>query len=298
MSWVWVALLSPAVYSIVNFVDKYILSRHIKDYRGISMYSAVMAVIFGSFFWYFGGQPILSSRDSILIITSGVFTFWAMVLYFKALSLEDTSKIIILFQMGPVLILILSYFFLNERINLGQFIGFLLVLSASVGVSVEKKEMRLKLSKSFYLILLNQILWSVGAVIFKFVVDQNSFIKVVSYESWGIALGGIILFAAFPNIRNPFLNTFKTLEKRAVFFVFLNEGIFVIARLLNFAAISMGPLALVSILGSTSVFFGLIYGVILSLVFPSIFKEGLSKQSIIKNVGFGILAFIGICFIY
>lgn len=46
MSWLIYAIISPAVYSIVNFVDKYILSKQIRDYRGMSMYASIMALIF------------------------------------------------------------------------------------------------------------------------------------------------------------------------------------------------------------------------------------------------------------
>ena len=298
MSWLFFAVFAPAIYSVVNFVDKYILSRYIKDYRGISMYSAVMATIFGTLFWLFSSMPKLSLHDAFLIIFSGMLTFWAMVVYFKALSFEETSKIIILFQMGPILVLVLSLLFLKEVISLRQFLGFTLILLSSVGVSLENPFTGFRLSKSFFLIMINQAMWSVGAVLFKFVVDQNSFVKVVSYESWGIALGGLILFLFFKNIREPFLDTFKTVKKKAIFFIFVNEGIFVIARLLTFLAVSLGPLALVSVIGSTSVFFGVIFGTVLTILLPNVFREDLSKSGLIKKFSFAALAFMGIYFIY
>ena len=262
------------------------------------MYSAVMATIFGTLFWLFSSMPKLSLHDAFLIIFSGMLTFWAMVVYFKALSFEETSKIIILFQMGPILVLVLSLLFLKEVISLRQFLGFTLILLSSVGVSLENPFTGFRLSKSFFLIMINQAMWSVGAVLFKFVVDQNSFVKVVSYESWGIALGGLILFLFFKNIREPFLDTFKTVKKKAIFFIFVNEGIFVIARLLTFLAVSLGPLALVSVIGSTSVFFGVIFGTVLTILLPNVFREDLSKSGLIKKFSFAALAFMGIYFIY
>lgn len=297
MNWLTFAIFAPAVYSIVNFVDKYVLSKYIKDYRGMSIFVAIMAAIFGTSFWLLNGRPMLNSSDAILIIASGTFTFWAQVAYFKALSMEDTSKIMILFSMAPVITLVFSYLFLGENITFVQFIGFLLVLISVTGISTEAGNVKIKLSPAFYLILINSILWSVGAVLFKFVIDQASFIKVVAYESWGIALGGLIIYILFNNIRNPFKETVKSVDKRVLFFIFLNESIFIIARLLTFLAISLGPLVLVTIIGNTQVFFGLIFGTILTLIVPSIFKEDISKNNLIKKTGFAVIAFLGIMLI-
>jgi transporter family protein len=298
MSWLFYAILSPAVYSIVNFVDKYILSKQIRDYCGMSMYASIMALIFGTSFWIFTGFPKMSANDAILVIISGILTLWAQALYFKVLSSEQTSKVIILFQMGPVITLLLSFLFLKEVITFKQFIGFIAILASTVGVSLKNDDLRFKLDSSFFLILINQILWSTGAVLFKFVVDDNSFVKVVAYESWGIALGGLLLFTFSSIIRQAFLKTLKTLKKSALGFVFLNEGIFVIGRLLTFLAISLGPLYLVSVLSSTSVFFGIFLGLILTLLWPKIFQEDTSIKGVIKGLAFASLAFIGIALIY
>ena len=141
-------------------------------------------------------------------------------------------------------------------------------------------------------------MWSIGAVLFKFVVDANSFVKVVAYESWGIALGGLSLFTFSAAIRNAFLKTLRTLKKSALGFVFLNEGVFVIGRLLAFLAISLGPLYLVSVLASTQVFFGVLYGLILTIFWPKVFQEDTSSKGIIKRISLAILTFIGVALVY
>lgn len=240
----------------------------------------------------------MSSNDAILVILSGVLTLWAQAVYFKVLSNEQTSKVIILFQMGPVITLLLSFLFLKEVITLKQFIGFIAILASTIGVSLKKEDLKFKLDSSFFLILANQLMWSTGAVLFKFVVDANSFVKVVAYESWGIALGGLSLYLFSKTVRQAFISTLKTLKKSALAFVFLNEGIFVIGRLLAFLAISLGPLYLVSVLSSTSVFFGIFLGLVLTLLWPKIFQEETLLKGIIKNVVFAVLAFLGIALVY
>jgi drug/metabolite transporter (DMT)-like permease len=297
MNWLFYAILSPAVYTIVNFVDKYILSKHIKDYRGMSMFAAIMATIFGTLFWVINGRPSMATHDIFLIIASGILTFSAQVLYFKALSFEETSKIMILFAIAPVITLVLSFLFLGEQIGLRQLLGFVIIFVSVIGVSIQGQKINIKLSPALYLIILNSLLWSTGAVLFKLVIDQNSFTQVVAYESWGIGIGGMVAFLLFKGIRSSFLETLKSVRKSVVFFIFLNEGIFVVSRLLAFLAISMGPLALVSIIGNTNVFFGLIYGTILTLIWPMAFEEDISRRGLIKKAGFSLLAFLGIVLI-
>jgi drug/metabolite transporter (DMT)-like permease len=297
MNWLFYAILSPAVYTIVNFVDKYILSKHIKDYRGMSMFAAVMATFFGTLFWVATGRPSMSAHDTLLIIASGILTFSAQVLYFKALSFEETSKIMILFAIAPVITLVLSFLFLGEQIGMRQLLGFVIIFVSVIGVSAQGQKINIKLSPALYLIILNSILWSTGAVLFKLVIDQNSFTQVVAYESWGIGIGGMIAFLLFKGIRSSFLETLKSVRKSVVFFIFLNEGIFVVSRLLAFLAISMGPLALVSIIGNTNVFFGLIYGTVLTLIWPKAFEEDISSRGLIKKTAYSLLAFLGIVLI-
>src|SRR3989344_629700 len=298
MSWLFFALLSPVVYTINNFIDKYVVSREVKDYGGMPIYSAIASFVFGTVFWIASGFPQLSFKDGLLIIMSGMFTVWAVAFYFKALSDEATSKIIILFQMGPVLMLISSYLFLRDFITLSQFLGFILIMVAVIGVSVERVNMTFKLSSVFFLILANQVFWTAAGILFKFVVESNSFVKVVAYESWGIALGGFALFTLFASIRKSFIGTLFTIKKYAFGIIFFNEGIFLTARLLSFYAISLGPIALVSVLGSASVFFAILLGWILTLFWPKVFNEDVSKQGLFKKVALSILAFLGIILVY
>ena len=67
---------------------------------------------------------------------------------------------------------------------------------------------------------------------------------------------------------------------------------------MSFYAISLGPIALVSVLGSASVFFAILLGWILTLFWPKVFNEDVSKQGLFKKVALSILAFLGIILVY
>jgi hypothetical protein len=59
-------------------------------------------------------------------------------------------------------------------------------------------------------------------------------------------------------------------------------------------AFTLAPVAIVSIIGSTQVFFGLLYGTVLTILFPKLFKENISKQTLVRKLILAIIAFTGI----
>ena len=149
MNWVLFALLSPAIYSIVIFVDKYILEKEITDYRGMPIYGSIMGLILGTIFWIGSGFPLLPLQDTMFILLSGALTIWAAAFYFKALAKEEASEVMILLQLLPLFVLLLSVIFLQELITLRQFLGFTFILIGTLGVSMKKKDFSIRLSSAF-----------------------------------------------------------------------------------------------------------------------------------------------------
>lgn len=296
-NWLTFALLAPLVFTGVNFVDKYIVEKEVKDYRGMPIYGTIMGLIMGTLFWILTGFPILNLKDTLILLLTGSITIWAAALYFQAISMEEASRVILLFQMTPILVLIMSYIFLGERITLQQLVGFFLILLAVIGVSDSIKKGGFQLSKAFWLILAVDFMWAISAILIKFSINETSFTQVLSYESWGLGLGGLLLYAFFPSIRNSFNYSIKTVRKTALVIMFGNEGLFVFGKSLQFFAYSLGNAALVSIIGSTQVFIGIIVGIVLTIFLPHIIKEDITKTILVKKLALAVVMFIGLVLI-
>ena len=293
-NWLLFSVLSPAVYTIVNFFDKYILEREITDYRGVPIYAGLMGAGVGTIFWIFSGFQTLPYLDGLIVLVSGILQIWGTALYFRAMAKSETSKLILLFQMLPIFVLIFSFIFLKEIITLKQFIGFSLLLLASIGVSFEKDSTKMKLSSVFYLILACDILWALSAVLMKFAVNATQFVDILSYESWGIALGALALYLFVPSVKVAFIKTQKNLKKSTLRILLGNEGLYILAKSLTFYAYAIGPVALVSVVGgSVQVFFGIVLGSILTFIYPKIFQEDIRKESLVKKSIFAIILCIG-----
>ncbi len=295
MNWVFLAIVAPAIYTVNNFVDKYLISNQIKDYRAITIYSTIVGLIAGTAFWFLTGLHVLRPFDAGVVILTGILTIWGIPLYFKALSEEETTTIIILFQSIAVMSLILAFFILGETINSKQLIGFIIILISGILATLKKTKGKFfSLSPAFFYVLVFNFMWALAGVLIKFAINANSFSKILPYESWGIGIGGLALFIFFPGIRNAFLDSIKTLKRRTLNILFINEIIFVMAKAVSFLAISLGPVGLVSVIGGTQVFFGLIYGFILTSLFPKSFDEDIDRQTLIKKGALAFLAVIGI----
>lgn len=294
MNWMFYALLAPAIYAIVTYVDKYILEKEINDYNALPLFTSCIAFIAGCIFFIITGAPIIPLRDTLLILTTGILSSLSLIVYARALSLEETSKVNALMQMFPIISLVLSFLILKEVITLKQFLGFIIILSSTIGFSFKKEKKGFSLSKGFFLMLIFDILWAISGIIMKFVIRENSFSEVLSYESFGIAFGGVLIFIFYKTARKAFLKSLKNIKFSAIRAISINETTFVVAKATTFYAFSLGPVALVSVLEGTQTFFALFYGWILTLLFPSVFKEDISKKGLSKKLILFVLLFLGL----
>ena len=299
MNWLLFAILSPAIYTVVIFIDKYIVEREVPDYRGMVIFSALMGLLAGTLFWVLGGFPLLSARNTLLILVTGMLTVWSAALYFTAIMTEASSNVIVLFQITPVMVLVLSFVFLRETLFPKQLLGFVLILVAAVGVSLRQAGGgRIRLSRAFFLILVVDLMTAAAFVLFKFVSGEQTFSALIAYESWGIALGGLLLYLAVPTIRHAFNYDITHMRRRGMGAIFANEGMFVIGKLFAFLAVSLGSASLVSVLQSTQVFFGIFVGWVLTLAAPAVFQEditrrGLARKGLLAGVMFTGLLLVG-----
>lgn len=297
MSWLFYGLLAPAMFTIAIFIDRYLLDHEIDDYRGMVIYSTLTALVLGVILVIAAGFPPIPLRDFALLLLTGMMGIWGVALYFWAMNVEDASAVIVLIQTIPLFVLILSVLFLGEVLAPRQLGGFFLILASAIAVSLRRQEMKLTLSPALFAAIAASLLWSVQQVLFKFVVSDLRFFDIVGYEALGFAAGGLILFAAIPSIRRSFLGSLKTVRRRALVIIFVNEAWSTIAKLVAFLAISLGPVAIVSVLGSTQVFFGILLGWVLTAVLPHLFSEDISSSALIRKGALAAVMFGGLLLI-
>lgn len=285
------------VFIIVNFIDKLIIEKEIRNPLSLPPFVGIVAALSGVVMWIVTGFPVLELRDTLLVLLTGSLHGIAASFYYRALSLEDTSKLVVLFQMQPVVVLVLSFVFLGEVITAQQLIGFVIILGAAIALSVNRKAGMLRPSAALWYALLVVTFTASASIIFKFVVDGSSFNRIIAYESWGLSLGTLAVYLFVPGVRPAFHETLRTASRRAIGILCLNEVIFVCAKLLAYTAISLGPVALVSVLAGTQVFYGILIGWILTVLVPAVYKESIERSSLLWKGGLAVVLFAGVWFV-
>ncbi len=289
MNWLFFALLAPLLFTGGNYIDKFMIENVVHDAWAMPTYEAFMASLAGGVLWVLTGFPTPPLTVVVPILIVGALTALGAVLYFSAMSLEEASSVIVLMQMQPVFVLVLSLVFLSEVINGQQLLGFVLILGAAVAISINRGMGGLKLSRAFFLILLTDLIWASALVLLKHVVAEVDLLHIMAFESWGLALGSFTLYLLVPRLRKAFNQSIRIIPRRGVGMLALGQTVFVVAKLVAFTAVSLGPLALVSVLGSTQVFFGLVVGTLLTTIAPAIFKEDISGTNLARK---GVLALV------
>jgi uncharacterized membrane protein len=294
MNWLFYALLSPALLTVVQFLDKYIVERAVPDHRGLPIFTGLLSLIVGTLFWLFGGMPTLSAHDALLLMLSGALTIIGAVLYFRAVSLTSASEIIIILQISPVIVLILSFLFLSEALTAPQLIGFLLIFGAALGATFQPGTTRLRLSTAFWLVMGVNLLSAISFIIVKLTSHPATFVEIISYEGWGAALGGMLLYLLTPTIRHAFHHDLAAITRRTLGTLVMNETLFVIAKALGFFAAVLGSASLVSVLASSQIFLGIAFGWALMSFAPAVFREDIRRSSLIRKGLFAVVLFAGV----
>ncbi|MBI3160403.1 MAG: DMT family transporter [Chloroflexi bacterium] len=296
MSWFALALLAPLLFSMTILVDKFIVEIQSRYIWGLALFTTTMGFVFGFIFWVLSGRAWLPAPDNWLVLVTGMFTIWGGIFYFKALSLETSSAITVLLNLQPPIILALSWPLLDETLTGNQILGFILTLAVALVFSAHRRldeRFSLQFSPALGWLLAANLLWSMGVVLFKFAVTPETFLASAAYESWGIFLGGAIAGLLFPRMRRDFRQVLRNRPSTLVV-IGINESLFVAAKFIQLLAFTLGPVALVSVLGSTSVFFTMILAAMLTLWFPSIYKEDLVVRRLLARAGWATILVLGV----
>ena len=295
MTWVAFALLGPFIFTIVNYIDRVVVERYIRDPLAMPVYVAIASLIAGLILWVLNGFPILATNDFLIIMLAGISNAVAASFYFRAIVMDDTSKDVILMQMSPVAVLILSFIVLDYQILPIQFVGFLLVLGAALALSVTTGAatigQRIQLSRALWFVLGLVLFSAISNVLFKFVVDGSSFGRIVPYESFGMAF-------FVPTIRQAFNNNLRSIPRSALVAVSASETVYIIAKLTVLTAISLGPVALVSVLSGTQVFYAILLGWLLTKLLPRLYNENIARGHILRKIFWALVLFVGVGLIY
>jgi uncharacterized membrane protein len=292
MNWLIFALIAPLLGAATVFMDKYLVERETPP-LALPVYAGIVSLIYGGVLWTIAGFPLLTPLDTALVIASGTLRIIGAVYYFIVLQKAEGSTVIVLFQAYSVFVLTLSFIFIGEVITPLQLAGFVVILAASIVANYQPDKSKFD-SKQLIGMLIIDLIFAASAVVFKLAVTGNGVFELAGYESVGISVGALIVWLVMPAMRREFRASLKSIRPRAVGIIIAKELIADLAKLLSFVAMSLGPVALVAVVGSSQAFYGILAGWLLTLIAPAIFREDISRANLLKKGGLAGLLIFGI----
>jgi uncharacterized membrane protein len=300
VSWVVYAFSGPVLWAISVHLDKYLVERFFKnsDVAVLLVFTAFAGVLLLPFIWLFEPSVTDVGAGSIaLILLSGILYMGAMLLYLQALQAEEASVVAPYFQAGPLFGYVLAYLVLGETLSGRQLAGGVLIIIGALIVSLRfERGMRLFKARLAALMLPCGLALALSALIFKIFAIEVEFWTTTFWMFVGEAVFGCALLL-IPNYRREFLTILRTNTVAVLSINGSNELINIGGGLGNRYALLFAPLSLVQAIGSTTTLFVFAFGVVLSLVWPKLGREDLSRRELTQKAAAAVLVALGVALV-
>src|SRR3989344_362653 len=283
-NWFLIALVAPILWSIVNHIDKYMLSKYLKE-RGVGallIFSALSSVIILPFVLYFFSSEIfsISGGDLVTLLFVGFLSAGAFYFYLMGMEEEETSIVVPLFQLVPVFGYFLGVIVLRESLTTAQIFSSLLIMSGIIILTIEideENKIRLK-SRVLILIATSSFLFALHDILFKKVAMVESFWVSVFWQYLSLTIFGLLILWAVKKFREDFLAMFKDTGRKLLSLNVVSELLYIFGNLTNNFATLLAPIALVLVVSSYQPLFVFIGGTLLTLLSPHITTEKISSR--------------------
>ncbi|HEY6736728.1 MAG TPA: EamA family transporter [Candidatus Saccharimonadia bacterium] len=296
MTWFWLALLSPLLWSINNHIDKYLFTKYYQTARpGSLMFimSGVSAVLAAAVFIFNPAARQVPLGNILILLLGGVLYFAGIFQYIFALMRDEASRVVPLFQIGPIFSYLLAWVILHEQLQPAQLAAGALIIIAAVGISLDLDDrFRLKKAVLGYMLLATIIL-AVEGLLFKIGAAHIGFWPGAAYQYAGTALAGVIWWLVAPAFRQDFRRLFRQHRQAILTVSILNESINVLARVAYNAATLLAPIALVALVTNVQPFFVIALGIMLTVFAPQWGKETLSRRHLMQKIICTATIFVG-----
>jgi len=293
MNWVLVALIAPVMWGINNILDKFILTKKLRDPNTFNILTMICDLIpLVLIFSFFQISPM--SVAAVLSFIGGLLIVPTMLLYNKAMMFEEASRVGSLANIYPIFVSIIAFFVLGESLGFLKYVGIFSTTAGAILISYKKSKNNKKIiSFALFLLLIYSFLWGTVSIISKYVLG---FIDYWSLYFWSLAgsfVGGVLMLTV-PKIGKKFVSDVRKTGRKTLFYIFLTSSVFYIGDLAVVVATSMTSVSLVSAVTATHPLFALLFASLVSFFSPRILKEELGRVTVGLKIVAVCLIFIGI----
>ena len=201
----------------------------------------------------------------------------------RAMRSEEVSRIIPVVNTFPIFVAILAVPILGEALGYAEWLAILITVAGAVLISMRRNStgQGVRLHKPLVVLIVSSMLFGVATIASKYALDYITFWNMYSINA--LSLGIIFLLSS---ARPRILKELRYLAQRnqVLALLLLNEFIAAGGIILSFWAIERGPVSLVATILSTRPAFVFLCALALSLFFPAVLGEHLSKSVMVTKV--------------
>ena len=299
---VLLAVFAAVLWASTNHIDKYLISKAVKnaDSRALILVSTIIAggammliyLFVCNFQLAFDYQSIL-----ILLFGSALYTI-ANIFWFKALSRDDTTIVVIMFQLVPVFILFISPIVLSgQTISTLQLVGSMLITLAAIFVAYEPSKKKLDKHKLVTLALMAFVSFGYATwfILQRYVNQNHDFDQTVLWQNITLLIVGIFIYIFIKSYRRAFQKMLKSNGPKVVGLNLLNELANSFGGVASNLAGTMTSVALVSFVSQGVQPFAVMFlGILITKLFPRIEQERITKKTITRRAIMIVVCVIGL----
>jgi drug/metabolite transporter (DMT)-like permease len=298
--WLLFAFSGPVLWAVSTHIDKYLVDRYFRDADTtvLMVFTALIGVLMLPVIWFYEPAAVAVPLASATVMTvSGVLYMGAMLFYLRAIQSEEASVVAPFFQVSTLFTFALGWILLGERLGWVQIGGGVLIVGGALLLSLDASLRFRQIKLRLVLTMLGcGFVLSLASVIFKFFAVRDAFWATTFWTYAGEALFGLAILA-LPHYRRQFLALFRQNPGAVIGVNGANELINLGGGLGVRFAYLFAPVALVSAISSTTTLFVFGFGILLTLFFPSLGREDLSRRNLLQKGAAALLVAAGVLLI-
>ena len=296
------AVIASAFYAIASHIDKYLISKAVKnaDYKSLTIISTLVAGAAMTIIYMFvcRFQLFLDLPSVLLLLFNSTLYTLALIFWFKALSRDDTTIIIIMFQLIPVFSLFLSPIILGDQfVSPIQLVGGIIVTIAAIAITYEHGEGKFNKARLTTLALMTFVsfAYAIWFIIVRYINQSHDFNQTILWSNITRFVVGILFITFFKTYRNSFKKMLKKNGAKIISLNLMNEMFTSFGDVLSALAGTMASVAIVAFTTQgVEPFIVMLLGIAITKLFPRIEKENISKREVLRRTITIIVCLVGL----
>ncbi len=286
-TWFILAMISPLLWAICNHIDKHLLEKYFKE-GGVGtliIISALVSVLATPVFYLIDSSvlDIGKANFGILVVAAmlEVIVLWA---YLNAMQKDDSTTVVLYWQLVPVFGVIAGWFFLGEIIKDNQLVAMVTILIGTTIISLEEVEgkFRFKWRTVMYMAIACAA-WATELTLFKVAALEENVWRSLFWKHIILGILGLLTYILVSKYRKSFILVMRSNSVPILSANLLNEALYILGTVSYGLAVMLAPVALVLLTTTFQSIFVLLIVIFIARFIPKLAVEDIGRLNIVKT---------------